>query len=502
MTIKELEERTGMPRANIRFYEDEGLLKPTRLPNGYRDYSEDDILTLEKIKLLRQLHLDINTIRLVQEGKLSLEKAMFSQLNRLEGDKAVIERAVEVCRGIERSGVEYGALEPKAWLKELEAPSRPNLPPPEPKPQPTEQDIHYQTHRAYDHPWMRWFARSIDVGLCKLFFLALFLLVFRWYGYMELGWLAETLINIGIYCVSILVEPLWLHYVGWTPGKWIFGLKLRDKHGDKLSLSQARSRAWQVAWQGDGLSIPFYCLWRNWKSYKCCRDEGDCPWDADGEYRYTREERRLYGLWWAGEVAVHIILIVLLGLYILLPLNRGPMTVAEFCENYNEVIEKNQIDMTKLDQDGKWMVRTPIGGGHTVIIDPYEGDTVWLDPEFTVENGCVTAVTFRMESDRERLSLDDSRPLLGMMALSGSAEHPDLFRYRYNDWVNAWEEHDSEYWQDFEFTYRGLRVTQTVEAYGYKGSGPTHYDDYLIAIEDQEHFVTRTVTISIVGSEN
>ena len=135
MTIKELEERTGMPRANIRFYEDEGLLKPTRLSNGYRDYSEDDILTLEKIKLLRQLHLDINTIRLVQEGKLSLEKAMFSQLNRLEGDKAVIERAVEVCRGIERSGVEYGALEPKVWLKELEAPARPNLPPPEPKPE-------------------------------------------------------------------------------------------------------------------------------------------------------------------------------------------------------------------------------------------------------------------------------------------------------------------------------------------------------------------------------
>ena len=36
MTIKELEARSGMTRANIRFYEQEGLLTPQRLDNGYR----------------------------------------------------------------------------------------------------------------------------------------------------------------------------------------------------------------------------------------------------------------------------------------------------------------------------------------------------------------------------------------------------------------------------------------------------------------------------------
>lgn len=34
MTIKELEVRTGMVRANIRYYEEEGLLSPRRLDNG------------------------------------------------------------------------------------------------------------------------------------------------------------------------------------------------------------------------------------------------------------------------------------------------------------------------------------------------------------------------------------------------------------------------------------------------------------------------------------
>ena len=45
MTIKELEARTGMVRANIRYYEEEGLLAPRRLDNGYRDYSEEDVRT-------------------------------------------------------------------------------------------------------------------------------------------------------------------------------------------------------------------------------------------------------------------------------------------------------------------------------------------------------------------------------------------------------------------------------------------------------------------------
>ena len=38
MTIKEIEDRTGLPRANIRFYESQGLIAPSRGENGYRDY--------------------------------------------------------------------------------------------------------------------------------------------------------------------------------------------------------------------------------------------------------------------------------------------------------------------------------------------------------------------------------------------------------------------------------------------------------------------------------
>ena len=59
-----------------------GCSPPRRLDNGYRDYSEEDVRTLEKIRLLRSLQLDIGTIRLLQQGKLTLKQAMFNQLNR------------------------------------------------------------------------------------------------------------------------------------------------------------------------------------------------------------------------------------------------------------------------------------------------------------------------------------------------------------------------------------------------------------------------------------
>ena len=84
MTIKELEQRTGLPRTSIRLE----LLHPERKENNYRDYSEEDVHTLKKIKLLRQLSLDLEDIRRLQAGELPLGQALSEQALVLEGDRA------------------------------------------------------------------------------------------------------------------------------------------------------------------------------------------------------------------------------------------------------------------------------------------------------------------------------------------------------------------------------------------------------------------------------
>ena len=69
MKIQELESRTGLDRATIRFYERESLVVPQRTPeNGYREYAEEDVHQLLKIKLLRQLGMPLDKIWRFQKG--------------------------------------------------------------------------------------------------------------------------------------------------------------------------------------------------------------------------------------------------------------------------------------------------------------------------------------------------------------------------------------------------------------------------------------------------
>lgn len=50
MNIKEAERMTGLKKANIRYYEQEGLLQPKRNgQNNYREYDQQNIETLERI---------------------------------------------------------------------------------------------------------------------------------------------------------------------------------------------------------------------------------------------------------------------------------------------------------------------------------------------------------------------------------------------------------------------------------------------------------------------
>ena len=73
MTIKEVEEQTGLSRSNVRFYEKEKLITPARNEsNGYRDYSDGDVENIKKIAYLRTLGISIEDIRNVIEEKAAL----------------------------------------------------------------------------------------------------------------------------------------------------------------------------------------------------------------------------------------------------------------------------------------------------------------------------------------------------------------------------------------------------------------------------------------------
>ena len=80
MTIKDVEERTGLSRSNIRFYEKEKLIEPSRNEsNGYRDYSENDVENIKKIAYLRTLGISIEDIRSIISEKATLQEMLERQ---------------------------------------------------------------------------------------------------------------------------------------------------------------------------------------------------------------------------------------------------------------------------------------------------------------------------------------------------------------------------------------------------------------------------------------
>ena len=77
MNIQELEKKTGITKQNIRFYERKELLHPNRnTANNYREYTEEDVTTLQKIRILRKLDVSIEDIREVLDGRIPLDQLM------------------------------------------------------------------------------------------------------------------------------------------------------------------------------------------------------------------------------------------------------------------------------------------------------------------------------------------------------------------------------------------------------------------------------------------
>ena len=65
MNIGEVAERTGLPSKTIRYYEEIGLVMPTRASNGYRVYSDEDLHQLAFVQRSRSFGFSIEECRLL-----------------------------------------------------------------------------------------------------------------------------------------------------------------------------------------------------------------------------------------------------------------------------------------------------------------------------------------------------------------------------------------------------------------------------------------------------
>ena len=97
MKISEVEELVGITKANIRYYESEGLISPAYLQNGYRDYSGENVEALKKIRFLRELGFGIEQIRECINGTRTLFELAEERYRGLGVESVQISQARNVC---------------------------------------------------------------------------------------------------------------------------------------------------------------------------------------------------------------------------------------------------------------------------------------------------------------------------------------------------------------------------------------------------------------------
>lgn len=121
MTIKDVENKVGITKANIRYYENEGLISPKRNDtNNYREYSEQDIEQLERIKVLRVLGVPISDIRDLKDGKLNLDAVMENRLKLLHEEEQNLEAVRRVCENLRQCHLPFDSVS-ESILEEDEA---------------------------------------------------------------------------------------------------------------------------------------------------------------------------------------------------------------------------------------------------------------------------------------------------------------------------------------------------------------------------------------------
>lgn len=128
MKIKEVEARVGMTRANIRYYEKEGLLKTTiRNENNYREYTEEDVEQLQKIKILRLLGIAPADIKLLNADAISMEEIMRKRVEELEREAKQIQDIHRICETIIDKQIDVHSLNEEVltgdravWMQRME----------------------------------------------------------------------------------------------------------------------------------------------------------------------------------------------------------------------------------------------------------------------------------------------------------------------------------------------------------------------------------------------
>ena len=100
MTIGQLAEQAGVSTRTLRFWADEGLIPCDRTVAGYRSFGPDALPVAGLIRVLREVDVDLATIRSILEGRRALDAVVTAHVDTIDARIAQLRFQRSVLRAV------------------------------------------------------------------------------------------------------------------------------------------------------------------------------------------------------------------------------------------------------------------------------------------------------------------------------------------------------------------------------------------------------------------
>ena len=456
MTIKEVERLTGMIRENIRFYEKEGLLEPKRDSNGYREYSEEDVETLKRIKLLRVLHLPLDEVKKIMAGKANLAEVMQEHLAVLEEAISQYNISKDVCIAIYSKKESMQSLDADRYFDMM-------------TPGEGEEELKLDVIDKEIAPVARGAARYLDLAVYGMVVVAALTLLIPGFRFSRpalyaVTWIAPLLL-------TIIIEPFMLATFGGTPGKLVMGMRVVHNDGRRLTYKEALNRTLSLIHYGLGFNIAPYNAYRFVKSYETMERGELLPWEAQNSVLADPRPRKLlhgtlYVLTFAAVIFLawgSLKLADNIEAKEALP-NRGDLTLEQFVENFNAQVEEyGNYKALILNAEGEWVVNEELSE-----IYPDAEKSIAGKPEFqyVMDGDIVTEIFWEQTMN----NISDTPPAhsrdiaLSFLAYAGARSEKPLNENISKELIKYISERSNK---SFEFDMYGVNTCWEVQHSGF-----------------------------------
>lgn len=359
MTLQETERITGLRRTLIRRYERFGFIRTKPQVDGGRTYTKEQIKTLLRVRLLRQLMISEGEIRKVQKGYYplcDLIKCCLEVLEKAE-DSDVVRPLKRVCEQILQNNETFDTLRAYSYLVQIQGTRDKGM---------YEEDGKWwlgywgEAKPEPEYPNRRLVARMIDMILLWAVLFWIIYVEFSVQPRLTLPWV------VGMWALHtvlyILLDAACMTLFATTPGKLIERIRVYNGNGDYLTWKSSLRRSFRVMAYGMGWNLP---VWNLFCMY-CARERVEMrskrythadalEWEEDEWYEYRGLD------FFVSESNLYVMIgVVVLFLNVwnrgCLPVYRGDITIRQFAENRNVYARYlDELPERELSTAGKWV---------------------------------------------------------------------------------------------------------------------------------------------------